>query len=83
MVTAEDVKIGKPAPDMFLQAAERLGVAPEKCLALEDAPAGIMAAQAAGMEVRGGAGAAGCRLGECWNQRPRCEIGLAIRVLPC
>jgi sugar-phosphatase len=50
-VTADDVKRGKPDPEVFLQAAERIGVAPEKCVAFEDAPAGIMAAQAAGMEV--------------------------------
>lgn len=51
VVTADDVKRGKPDPEVFLQAAERIGVAPEKCVAFEDAPAGIMAAQAAGMEV--------------------------------
>lgn len=51
VVTANDVAVGKPAPDVFLKAAEAIGVAPEKCLALEDAPAGIMAAQQAGMQV--------------------------------
>jgi beta-phosphoglucomutase family hydrolase len=51
VVTADDVKHGKPDPEVYLRAAERIGVAPEKCLALEDAPAGIMSAQAAGMEV--------------------------------
>lgn len=51
VVTAEDVTSGKPAPDIFLHAAKLLGVAPEKCLVLEDAPAGIMAAQLAGMTV--------------------------------
>lgn len=51
VVTADDVKIGKPAPDIFLRAAQLLGVAPEKCLVLEDAPAGVMAAQLAGMSV--------------------------------
>lgn len=51
VVTADDVSAGKPAPDVFLKAAEMLGVAPEKCLALDDAPAGIMAAQCAGMKV--------------------------------
>jgi len=50
-VTADDVVNGKPAPDIFLKAAELLGVAPSKCLALEDAPAGIIAAQNAGMQV--------------------------------
>jgi HAD superfamily hydrolase (TIGR01509 family) len=51
VVTADEVKIGKPAPDVFLLAAKMLGVSPVKCLALEDAPAGIMAAQCAGMSV--------------------------------
>ncbi|MDQ1229826.1 MULTISPECIES: HAD-IA family hydrolase [unclassified Sphingomonas] len=50
-VTAEDAERSKPAPDGFLLGAERLGVAPEDCLAFEDAPAGITAAEAAGMTV--------------------------------
>ena len=50
LVTADDVANGKPAPDCFLMAAEQLGVAPEDCLVWEDAPAGIAAAKAAGME---------------------------------
>lgn len=45
------VKHGKPAPDLFLFAAERLGHEPADCLVVEDSPAGIMAAQAAGMRV--------------------------------
>ncbi|MBB5350642.1 HAD superfamily hydrolase (TIGR01549 family) [Haloferula luteola] len=52
VVTADDVAVGKPAPDVFLKAAELLGVDPTKCLAVEDAPAGIMAAQQAGMKVQ-------------------------------
>lgn len=51
VVTADDVKEGKPSPDVFLRAAALLGVPPERCLALEDAPAGILAAQRAGMQV--------------------------------
>ena len=51
VVTADDVKCGKPAPDVFLEVAERLEVDPKDCLVLEDAPAGIMAAQCAGMKV--------------------------------
>ncbi|MGJ8643990.1 MAG: HAD family hydrolase [Luteolibacter sp.] len=51
VVTADDVQNGKPAPDIFLKAAELMGVAPEKCLVLEDAPPGVIAAQAAGMRV--------------------------------
>jgi HAD superfamily hydrolase (TIGR01509 family) len=51
VVTSEDVVEGKPAPDVFLYAAKLLGVAPSRCLVLEDAPAGILAAQRAGMQV--------------------------------
>lgn len=51
VVTADDVPIGKPAPDIYLETAKRLGVAANLCLALEDAPAGIESAIAAGMTV--------------------------------
>ncbi len=49
MVTAGDVQKGKPAPDVFLKAAERAGVSPENCLVLEDSANGILAAKAAGI----------------------------------
>jgi pseudouridine-5'-monophosphatase len=45
------VKRGKPAPDIFLAAASRLGAKPGQCLVLEDAPSGVAAAHAAGMSV--------------------------------
>ena len=51
-----DVKRGKPAPDCFLLAAERAGLKPEDCVVVEDAPAGIQAARAAGMQPIGFAG---------------------------
>ncbi len=50
-VSASDVDSGKPAPDLFLAAARRLGVPPDRCLAIEDTAAGIAAAKAAGMFV--------------------------------
>jgi HAD superfamily hydrolase (TIGR01509 family) len=49
----DDVAHGKPAPDIYLLAAERLGVSPEDCLAIEDSPAGVLSARAAGMTVLG------------------------------
>ena len=48
LVTADDVERGKPAPDPYLLAARRLGVAPEACVVVEDAPAGLHAGRAAG-----------------------------------
>ncbi|HEV2292661.1 MAG TPA: HAD family phosphatase [Tepidisphaeraceae bacterium] len=51
IVTSEDVQHGKPAPDIYLQAARRLGVAPALCMAFEDATPGVQAAEAAGMAV--------------------------------
>lgn len=53
LVTADDVRRGKPDPEPYLTAAARLGVAPERCLVLEDAPAGVAAARAAGCTVLG------------------------------
>lgn len=49
LVCAEDYALGKPAPDCFLLAAERLGIAPEHCLVFEDTDMGVEAAIAAGM----------------------------------
>jgi beta-phosphoglucomutase family hydrolase len=50
VVTAEDVKHGKPAPDVFLTAAKRLGAEPARCVVFEDALVGIEAAHAGGMK---------------------------------
>jgi len=51
--SAEDVGRGKPAPDLFLYAAERMGVEPKRCVVVEDSPLGVRAAVAAGMDVYG------------------------------
>jgi HAD superfamily hydrolase (TIGR01509 family) len=50
-VSSEEVARGKPAPDVYLEAARRLGVAPERIVAVEDSGAGIGAAKAADMQV--------------------------------
>lgn len=51
--SAEDVSRGKPAPDLFLHAAAECGAMPDRCLVVEDSPAGVRGAKAAGMTVVG------------------------------
>ncbi|MFE8988851.1 HAD family hydrolase [Streptomyces collinus] len=51
--SSQDVGRGKPAPDLFLYAAERMGVSPERCVVVEDSPLGVQAAVAARMDVYG------------------------------
>ncbi|MET7457017.1 HAD family hydrolase [Streptomyces sp. NPDC005574] len=51
--SAQDVGRGKPAPDLFLYAAARMGVEPARCVVVEDSPLGVRAAVAAGMDVVG------------------------------
>lgn len=51
LITAEDVQRGKPDPEGFLLAAQRLGVPASECLVFEDSPAGVQAAKAAGAHV--------------------------------
>jgi sugar-phosphatase len=53
LVSGDDVRHGKPAPEPYLVGASRLGKAVERCMVIEDAPAGIEAARAAGMQVIG------------------------------
>ncbi|NRA29099.1 MAG: HAD-IA family hydrolase [Parvularculaceae bacterium] len=58
--SAQYVEHGKPAPDIFLSAAERLGVAPDSCIVIEDSPFGVEAGVAAGMQVWGFIGGGHC-----------------------
>jgi HAD superfamily hydrolase (TIGR01509 family) len=51
VVSGDEVALGKPAPDIFLLAARRLGVEPGQCLVIEDSPHGVAAARAAGIDV--------------------------------
>jgi beta-phosphoglucomutase len=53
VVTGADVSLGKPDPEVFLRAAEQLSVRPRSCVVIEDAPAGVSAALAAGMKCVG------------------------------
>jgi sugar-phosphatase len=94
LVTSEDVRHGKPDPEVFLLAARRLGVDPAACLVVEDAPAGVQAARAAGMRVIGltaaaengpaGADAFASRLGEIHisSADRRGGTALVVRVGP-
>jgi HAD superfamily hydrolase (TIGR01509 family) len=61
--SATQVSSGKPAPDLFLFAAERMATPPGRCLVIEDSLAGIAAARAAGMTVLGFHGGSHCRPG--------------------
>jgi beta-phosphoglucomutase-like phosphatase (HAD superfamily) len=53
VVGADEVSEGKPAPDLYLAASERLGVSPGESVAVEDSPSGVAAARAAGLYVIG------------------------------
>lgn len=66
------VERGKPEPDLFLFAAERMGAPPEHCLVVEDSPFGVRAGKAAGMRVIGFSGGAHCREGHADRLR---EVG--------
>jgi beta-phosphoglucomutase-like phosphatase (HAD superfamily) len=60
LFSASQVQHGKPAPDLFLLAARTMGVAPQDCLVIEDSPAGVAGAKAAGMRVLGFTGGGHC-----------------------
>ena len=61
VTTTAEVEHGKPSPDLFLHAAEKAGADPERCLVIEDSPAGLEAGLAAGMEVWHFTGGSHCR----------------------
>ena len=71
IVTGDDVQHGKPDPEVFLMAAERLGVEPVECIVIEDAPAGVEAARRAGM----------ASVGFCSKGRTRDELSAADLVI--
>jgi HAD superfamily hydrolase (TIGR01509 family) len=63
LFSAVQVKRGKPAPDLFLFAAEQMGAAPERCIVIEDSVPGVTGARAAGMTVLGFHGGSHCTPG--------------------
>ena len=88
--SGDDVEHGKPAPDLFLLASSRLGIAPSRCLVIEDSKHGVSAGVAAGMTVWGFIGGPHCSddqaqlLAENGAQRVFAhmdEIAAALRVL--
>ena len=77
VTTAVEVRNGKPAPDLFLLAAGKQGVAPERCLVIEDSLAGVRAGLAAGMKVWhfvGGGHLAGLEFPTDPEVRPHAQI---------
>lgn len=70
IICAEDVRHGKPDPEVFLKAAERLRISPQRCVVFEDAHVGIQAARAGGMKVIAVA-----------TTHPRHELGEADRIV--
>ena len=63
LFSSQMVSRGKPEPDLFLHAAERMATEPRRCLVIEDSVAGVTAAKAAGMTTFGFVGASHCRAG--------------------
>ena len=76
--SAHDVDRGKPEPDLFLHAAASLGVAPDRCAVVEDAPVGVAAALAAGMTPFGYAG----RTPAAWLARDGVRVFTDMAELP-
>jgi len=80
--SATMVKRGKPAPDLFLYAAERMGAEPRHCIVVEDSPAGIMAAKAAGMTVFAFTGGAHANLQSYLAELRRLSPDVTFDVMP-
>jgi HAD superfamily hydrolase (TIGR01509 family) len=77
--SATEVERGKPAPDLFLYAAKRMGVAPDRCVVVEDSQYGVQAARAAGMRAFGYAG--GLTPAQ-WLEGPDTVVFGDMRTLP-
>ncbi|WP_405589517.1 HAD family hydrolase [Streptomyces sp. NBC_01190] len=77
--SAADVPRGKPAPDLFLHAARSLGVAPDRCVVVEDSRYGVQAARAAGMRCYGYCGGL---TPAAWLEGPGTTVFADMRDLP-
>jgi len=75
--SASQVARGKPAPDLFLYAANQMGFRPENCLVIEDSPAGVQAALAANMRVIGFTGGGHCGPDHAEHLR---EVGAPVTI---
>jgi HAD superfamily hydrolase (TIGR01509 family) len=80
--SATMVEHGKPAPDLFLYAAGRMGVAPKACIVVEDSPAGIEAAKAAGMTVFAFTGGSHAHLPSYLAELKRLSPEVVFDVMP-
>jgi HAD superfamily hydrolase (TIGR01509 family) len=80
-IAGDEVEHGKPAPDMFLEAARRLGLPPQRCVAVEDSPPGVAAARAAGMPTLGVARHAGTDLSAATNVVERITAAAIVELL--
>jgi beta-phosphoglucomutase-like phosphatase (HAD superfamily) len=83
LFSASDVRNGKPAPDLFLHAADKMGVEPGACVVVEDSPVGVTAGVAAGMTVIGFAGAshAGNDTADQLRAAGACDVITDLRAL--
>lgn len=87
VVSGDDVALGKPDPDIYLLAARRLGLDPSACIVIEDAPAGVLAAHRAGMQViavpneatRGGDFSPALLVAGSLDEAVSCILGLAAQ----
>ena len=83
LFSGSDVRNGKPAPDLFLHAAGKMGVDPKACIVVEDSPVGVSAGVAAGMTVIGFAGAshAGSETADHLRAAGACDVITDLRAL--
>lgn len=77
------VKRGKPFPDLFLHSAQSMGYKPEKCIVVEDSPAGVFAAKAAGIQCIGYTGASHSKAARLNDKLSEAKADLIIHDMAC